>query len=66
MVEALHDRVLEVLGEKPRDVPVEEPSSYSAAASGPLFDGVARASEPGVARVANIKNRRTPRRARLR
>jgi ATP-dependent Lhr-like helicase len=66
MVEALHDRVLEVLGERPRDVPLEEPSSYNAAASGPLFDGVARGADPGVARVAKIKNRRTPRRARLR
>jgi Lhr-like helicase len=65
MVEALHDRVLEVLGEKPRDVPAEEPSSYNGA-SGPLFDGVARASDPGIARVVKIKNRRTPRRARLR
>jgi Lhr-like helicase len=66
MVEALHDRVLQVLGEKPRDVPPEEPSSYNPAAAGPLFDGVARAADPGVARVAKIKNRRTPRRARLR
>jgi ATP-dependent Lhr-like helicase len=63
MVEALHDRVLEVLGEKPRDIPSEEPFATT---SGPLFDGVARAPDPGIARVAKIKNRRTPGRARLR
>ena len=57
MVEALHDRVLEVLGER-------EPSRPLVTAAGPLFDDASVAaddSDANVARVARVKDRRMPR-----
>jgi ATP-dependent Lhr-like helicase len=70
MVEALHDRVLAVLGERDGtaaaapDVAAIVP--VAAAGHGPLFDGVAAPADPSVARAAKIKDRRMPRRARMR
>jgi Lhr-like helicase len=71
MVEALHERVLAVLGETPAaeatDVSPHAAPVHAAPGSGPLFDGLADAApDPTFSRVAKIKDRRMPRRAKLR
>jgi ATP-dependent Lhr-like helicase len=66
MVEALHERVLHVLGEKtPEAPPAERVVEVPFASAGPLFGGLP-AAEPSVERAAKLKARRTPRRARVR
>ncbi len=63
MVEALHERVLEVLGERP----AHEASAVDPVAQhGPLFGGIPAAPDATVARVAKIVERRRPRSSRLR
>ena len=69
MVEALHERVLAVLGRSEPALPTDAlaPATVATAAShGPLFDGVAAAADSSIARAAKIKDRRMPRRSRLR
>jgi len=63
MVEALHERVLEVLGEKPPSAPA---TPLPLAAAGPLFTGLPVEQEQSVDRASKIVARRTPRRARVR
>jgi len=59
MVEALHERVLSVLGESDAQAPPLR------TADGPLFDSsFAKAGDDSVARAARIKDRRLPRRNR--
>ncbi len=66
MVEALHDRVLALLGERD-DAPLRDvPLAPVTMAAGPLFDGFETPVHPTVARVAKIKARRTPRAAKVR
>jgi ATP-dependent Lhr-like helicase len=69
MVEALHERVLAVLGEA-TSAPATDATPLAAlpvAGQGPLFDGLPLATtDQSVARAAKIKARRMPRRARLR
>ncbi|MBD5635610.1 MAG: hypothetical protein IAI49_14125, partial [Candidatus Eremiobacteraeota bacterium] len=76
MVEALHERVLAVLGQTEthtgRPAPNGEANGATTATTaaptgaGPLFDGVLAATDSSLGRVAKIKERRMPRRARLR
>jgi ATP-dependent Lhr-like helicase len=71
MVEALHERVLSIVGEPDAEPPpatdaVPLVPELPMTGRGPLFEGLPVASESSVARAAKIKSRRTPRRARLR
>ena len=67
MVEALHDRVLALLGER-EDEPLADvvPARAGLKAAGPLFEGLDAAVHPTIARVAKIKARRTPRAVKIR
>jgi Lhr-like helicase len=71
MVEALHERVLAVLGDpSPQpatdSIPLVPAAARTSLSAGPLFDGLPPALDAGVARIARIKDRRTPRRTKLR
>jgi hypothetical protein len=67
MVEALHERVLGILGQaEPAPVMDAVPVARTGAGAGPLFDGVPANVESSVARAAKVKDRRMPRRAKLR
>ncbi len=62
MVEALHERVLAVMGERESAPPL-------LSRDGPLFEpefAAAKASEPSIARAAKIVDRRLPRRQKMR
>ncbi len=61
MVEALHDRVLALLGERDDRPMPELPPQPVTLVAGPLFDGLDTPIHPTIARVAKIKARRTPR-----
>ncbi len=66
MVEALHERVLGILGQAEPAAADAAPLARNGAAVGPLFDGVPENVDSSVARAAKIKDRRTPRRAKVR
>ncbi len=61
MVEALHERVLALLGESDGEPLSATPPAPVTAVAGPLFEGLDTPVHPTIARVAKIKARRTPR-----
>jgi ATP-dependent Lhr-like helicase len=61
MVEALHDRVLALLGEREDSPMPEAPPKPVTHAAGPLFEGLDTPLHATIAQVAKIKARRTPR-----
>ncbi len=66
MVEALHERVLALLGERDDEPIAAVPPQPVTLASGPLFEGLDAPVHSTIARVAKIKARGTPRAAKVR